>query len=346
MLLKIGELAKRIGLTIRALHHYDAIGLVTPSARSDAGYRLYDRRDIARLHRIQALRGLGLSLAETGAMLAGEGADLRMVIQQQIASIGIQLAQAADLRNRLLVLDAQLADDDEPDLDEWMSTLGLMAMHRKYFTQEEIDAMHRRKERSNLNAQWPGLVAEVRDLMDRKIAPGSGEARALTVRWLALSEQTMGDDPRFFAKLNTMHRTEFSVQALTGVDGPLLDFILLSALEIRCDLFAKYVSPEELNHYRHHYPQKNMHHWPALIAETRQLMEQGVAPEHPDAQALFLRWSALFQEAWGKDPATRVKVRAAHREDPRLLAGSGINQAMQVYVDQGMAQSASNSKLF
>lgn len=67
MLLKIGELAKLIGLTARALHHYDAIGLVTPSARS--GYRLYNRQGIARLHRIQALRGLGLSLAEIGIMM-------------------------------------------------------------------------------------------------------------------------------------------------------------------------------------------------------------------------------------------------------------------------------------
>ena len=57
MLLKVGELAKKSGLTVRTLHHYDAIGLLTPSARADNGYRLYNRDDIARLHRIQALRG-------------------------------------------------------------------------------------------------------------------------------------------------------------------------------------------------------------------------------------------------------------------------------------------------
>lgn len=48
MKLKIGELAKRSGLTVRALHHYDSIGLLCPSARSEAGYRLYNRDDIAR----------------------------------------------------------------------------------------------------------------------------------------------------------------------------------------------------------------------------------------------------------------------------------------------------------
>jgi hypothetical protein len=50
MALKIGELARRTGLTVRTLHHYDAIGLLKPSARSDAGYRLYGRNDVARLH--------------------------------------------------------------------------------------------------------------------------------------------------------------------------------------------------------------------------------------------------------------------------------------------------------
>ena len=66
MRLKVGDLAKRSGLTVRTLHHYHAIGLLTPSARADNGYRLYDRNDIARLHQIQALRRFGLSLTEIG----------------------------------------------------------------------------------------------------------------------------------------------------------------------------------------------------------------------------------------------------------------------------------------
>jgi len=344
MLLKIGDLAKRIGLTVRTLHHYDAIGLVKPSCRSDAGYRLYDRNDIARLHRIQALRGLGLSLAEIGSMLDGDGTELRTVIRQQITSLERQLEQAAELRDRLAELDAQLANEAEPDVDEWLSTLGMMATYHKYFTPEELEALKQRKDNGKLNAQWPGLVAEIRTLIDRNIPPSSPEAKALTQRWLALQKQTMGDDPRFFVKLTTMHRTEFSVQALTGVDGALLDFIFLSALEIRCDLFAKYVTPEELQTYRSNFP-KTMHQWMGLFAEVRQLMEQGIAPGQPAAQPLFAKWMALFQATWGNNPATRLKVRAAHRSDPRLLSGSGLNNpAMQAYVDMGIAQLAANSK--
>ena len=88
MLLKVGDLAKRCGLTVRMLHHYDSIGLLMPSARSDSGYRLYDKADIARLHQIQALRRFGMSLADVGAFLANPDASLTTIMERQIVVRG------------------------------------------------------------------------------------------------------------------------------------------------------------------------------------------------------------------------------------------------------------------
>jgi len=62
--LKVGELARRTGLTVRALHHYDEIGLLRPSLRTEAGHRLYSEGDVARLQRVLSLRQLGFSLEE------------------------------------------------------------------------------------------------------------------------------------------------------------------------------------------------------------------------------------------------------------------------------------------
>ena len=100
MLLKIGELAKRTGLTVRTLHHYDALGLLSPSARSDAGYRLYNQADVARLHRIFALRRFGLSLADIGAYLTRPDLPLADVVRQQIAMLTQQIEQADALRTQ------------------------------------------------------------------------------------------------------------------------------------------------------------------------------------------------------------------------------------------------------
>lgn len=63
MLIQVGELAKRAGITVRTLHHYEQTGLLTPSARSAAGYRLYNLAAVQRLHMIKALAQAGLELA-------------------------------------------------------------------------------------------------------------------------------------------------------------------------------------------------------------------------------------------------------------------------------------------
>ena len=62
--MKVGELAKRTGVSVRTLHYYDEIGLLSPSHRSEAGYRLYSAEDIARLQQIKSLRQLGFRLEE------------------------------------------------------------------------------------------------------------------------------------------------------------------------------------------------------------------------------------------------------------------------------------------
>jgi MerR family transcriptional regulator, thiopeptide resistance regulator len=60
----VGEVAELAGVTVRTLHHYDELGLLSPSERSEAGYRLYSHEDVARLQEILIWRQLGFVLAE------------------------------------------------------------------------------------------------------------------------------------------------------------------------------------------------------------------------------------------------------------------------------------------
>ncbi|HWJ95860.1 MAG TPA: MerR family transcriptional regulator, partial [Telluria sp.] len=136
MALKIGELAKRTGLTVRTLHHYDDIGLLKPSARSDAGYRLYSQADVARLHRIQALRKFGLALSDIGAYLTRPGLPVDTIVGKQIEMLTQQIEQADALRTRLSRLRQRLLDGQEPDLADWLTTLEQMTMYDKYFSQD------------------------------------------------------------------------------------------------------------------------------------------------------------------------------------------------------------------
>ena len=65
----VGQVAALTGVTVRTLHHYDELSLLSPSSYSDAGYRLYSYEDLMRLQEILVWRALGFSLGEIGAML-------------------------------------------------------------------------------------------------------------------------------------------------------------------------------------------------------------------------------------------------------------------------------------
>jgi DNA-binding transcriptional MerR regulator len=69
MAFTVGELSRLTGVTVRALHHYDEIGLVQPSQRTAAGYRLYDDADVIRLQQVLLFRELGLPLDEIAAAI-------------------------------------------------------------------------------------------------------------------------------------------------------------------------------------------------------------------------------------------------------------------------------------
>ena len=82
---RIGELARATRVTVRALHHYDRLGLLVPSSRTSGGHRCYTGDDVRRLHTILALRGFGLPLRDIAAALAAGGEDPREILRRQLA---------------------------------------------------------------------------------------------------------------------------------------------------------------------------------------------------------------------------------------------------------------------
>ena len=73
--MNVGEVAARTGVTVRTLHHYDRIGLLSPSGRTAAGYRQYSPADLDRLHQVLVYRELGFGLEEVATLLDDPDAD-------------------------------------------------------------------------------------------------------------------------------------------------------------------------------------------------------------------------------------------------------------------------------
>lgn len=80
---QVKELAALTGVTVRALHHYDAIGLLPPAGRTAAGYRLYDKASLYRLQQILIRRELGFSLEDIKASLDSPDYDLKTALKEQ-----------------------------------------------------------------------------------------------------------------------------------------------------------------------------------------------------------------------------------------------------------------------
>lgn len=79
----VSQVARLVHVTVRTLHHYDEVGLLVPSGRSRAGYRLYSDADLARLHQILLLRELGFSLEAIAQVLAEPLAERRLALRLQ-----------------------------------------------------------------------------------------------------------------------------------------------------------------------------------------------------------------------------------------------------------------------
>lgn len=95
--LTVGRLAELAGVTVRTLHHYDEIGLVTPSGRSAGGYRVYGHADVERLREVLTYRRLGFGLREIAELVSDPGADAVAHLRRQRGLLVGQREQAAAL---------------------------------------------------------------------------------------------------------------------------------------------------------------------------------------------------------------------------------------------------------
>jgi len=95
--LTVGQVAEQLGVTVRTLHHYDQIGLLVPSERTPAGYRLYTVGDLARLQNVVVYRRLGFPLEEIALLLDEPSVDVSEHLRRQRAAVLSRLDEMQDL---------------------------------------------------------------------------------------------------------------------------------------------------------------------------------------------------------------------------------------------------------
>lgn len=191
----VGEVSTLLGVSVRALHHWDESGLVHPSRRSDAGYRLYCETDIMRIQQVLVYRQTGMSLADIKEVLDEPGADAVTHLRRQRELLQ---GQVSHLQQMLLsidtILDMQqlggrlsLAETVEIWGTDW-DPVYLAEAQAKWGDTEEWAESARRKARMT-RADWEqahsetvALETALAEAMHSGVEPGSPEANALA-RW-------------------------------------------------------------------------------------------------------------------------------------------------------------------
>ncbi len=163
------EFAQRAGVTIRALHHYDRLGLLKPSGRTNAGYRVYSDRDFARLEQIVALKFIGFPLFQIRELLRRKDTDLLAALQQQRHIL-------AEKRNHLdrAVLAIERAEKvvaagGKPDWEPFRKVIEVIQMQtrkdwmKKYYSEEQLVKIRQRwtpEVQAESERGWADLVRD------------------------------------------------------------------------------------------------------------------------------------------------------------------------------------------
>ena len=135
----VHEVSELAHVSVRTLHHYDQIGLLQPSARSEAGYRLYSDEDLARLQQIMLFRELEFPLADIRAILDSPDYDQGRALEQQI--------ELLELRREHI--------DNLIDMAKTMKTMGARALSFKPFDTSKLDEyMAAAREAWGKTPQW------------------------------------------------------------------------------------------------------------------------------------------------------------------------------------------------
>lgn len=200
---KVGKLAESTGVTVRALHHYDHLGLVRPSARTPSGYRLYTESDVERLYEVLALRQLGLPLEAIGEILDGSS-SIQPLLKRHGAYLDRQMVAIRTLRAQLSSVAAGMRCGAEVSVIDFLELIRKVITVdetvKDYFSAEQLADLAERRAQlgeetvARVQAAWPDLIARVQTAVDVGADPASPQAQELAAEWMGLLDQFHGGD--------------------------------------------------------------------------------------------------------------------------------------------------------
>lgn len=234
--LKIGQLAKRTGLSVRTLRHYDQIGLLKPSQRTPSGYRLYTDADVTRLQQILSLRQLGFSLEQVKECLDGRRLSPQQIVRLQLEHVHKHMELQRQLASRLEAIAKALQARRDVSAEQFIQIIEVMHMVEKHgfepgFSPQEMGKIKQQGDKlgqdkiRQVEQEWPQLIAKVRAEMDAGTPPTHARVQALAKRWKELVQMFSGGDQGIERKLAKAYQATPDFGAQFGMTPELMDYV-------------------------------------------------------------------------------------------------------------------------
>jgi DNA-binding transcriptional MerR regulator len=206
--------AELSGVTVRALHHYDRLGLLRPQ-RMPNGYRAYRPQDLVRLEQIVALKFVGLPLRRIKTLLDRDRLHLSEALRMQRRVLEARRGLLDQAIEAIRQAETSVADGHAPDAAVLTKIIEVMEMQNdaewttKYYDESaQAKIAERRRQWSpelqeRVSRQWTELIADVQAALGQD--PAGEQGSALAARWTALVEEFTGGDPAVTAGLGKLH---------------------------------------------------------------------------------------------------------------------------------------------
>ena len=207
------EFAKLAGVTVRALHHYDRLGLLKPKQRTHSGYRLYTNRDFARLEQIVVLKFLGIPLKQIRGLLEADS-NLPAVLQRQQEVLNEKRRQLDKAIRAIGNAQQAIHSRGEPDWKLFQLVVQEIEMQNsqewkaQYFSAEARAKVAERQKlwspelQEQMNKEWERLYADAEACLHED--PAGPKGQELAARSFELINRFTGGDPEILKGVKAM----------------------------------------------------------------------------------------------------------------------------------------------
>lgn len=211
---QVREFALLSGVTVRALHHYDRLGLLRPR-RSHNGYRAYGEQDLARLEQIVALKFVGIPLRRIKTLLDRDGHELGGALRMQRRVLEAKRGLLDQTIEAIRQAETAAVAGQRPDAAMLTKIIEVMEMQNdaewtmKYYNDAARDKIGQRRQlwspelQERVSRQWLELIRDVEAALGED--PTGATGQALAARWTGLVEEFTGGDPEIASGLKNLY---------------------------------------------------------------------------------------------------------------------------------------------